>query len=356
MKNSSKLLFNEEPIVINKLAAKVLGLNEAIVVQQIHYWLEINRKAKKNFYDGRTWTYNTYDEWQEENFDFWSTRTLKRIFTGLFDKGILLKGNYNTYKYDRTMWVSIDYNKLDEILAKYEENVEIPTKCQDVTMSDSNIMPTCHYAKGQNVTMDNDNLSLTIPETTTETSTEISITTQSEQNVPVVETNKELIESKTHLLLDSKNKKDKVAKWNKERLVKAIEIFIEQEGQYFSLLEKIYKDDKNFVPTKSTSGTKGYNQVKTRFHNITDRTKNYTPEQLEKLLKENQKAKYAKAKAEELKSQANKINEIEITEELVRECRASIEYFNSLDEITKDAIKDYVSKNCLFLPMHLRKE
>lgn len=358
MKNSSKLLFNEEPIVINKLAAKVLGLNEAIVVQQIHYWLEINRKAKKNFYDGRTWTYNTYDEWQEENFDFWSTRTLKRIFTGLFDKGILLKGNYNTYKYDRTMWVSIDYNKLDEILAKYEENVEIPTKCQLVTMSDFNKVPTCHYAKGQNVTMDNDNLSLTIPETTTETSTEISITTQSEQNVPVAETNKELIESKTHLLLDSKNKKDKVAKWNKDRLTKAIEIFIEQEGVYFSLLEKIYKDDKNFADYSTVDNTVNCNtkKLKTRFHNITDRTKDYTPEELEKLLKENQVAKYAKEKAEELKSQANKINEIEITEELVRECRASIEYFNSLDEITKDAIKDYVSKNCLFIPMHLRKE
>ena len=36
MKNSSKLLFNEEPITINRLAAKVLGLNEAIVVQQVH--------------------------------------------------------------------------------------------------------------------------------------------------------------------------------------------------------------------------------------------------------------------------------------------------------------------------------
>ena len=64
MKNSSKLLFNEEPITINRLAAKVLGLNEAIVVQQVHYWLEINRKAKINLYDNRTWTYNTYEKWQ----------------------------------------------------------------------------------------------------------------------------------------------------------------------------------------------------------------------------------------------------------------------------------------------------
>ena len=48
IKTTSNLLFKEEPLVVNRLAAKVLGLNEAIVIQQIHYWLEINRKAQKN--------------------------------------------------------------------------------------------------------------------------------------------------------------------------------------------------------------------------------------------------------------------------------------------------------------------
>ena len=340
MKNSSKLLFNEEPIVINKLAAKVLGLNEAIVVQQIHYWLEINRKAKKNFYDGRTWTYNTYDEWQEENFDFWSTRTLKRIFTGLFDKGILLKGNYNTYKYDRTMWVSIDYNKLDEILAKYEENVEIPTKCQDVTMSDSNKVTSCHYAKGQNGTMDNDNLSLTIPETTTETSTEISITTQSEQNVPVVETNKELIESKTHLLLDSKNKKDKVAKWNKDRLAKAIDIFIEKEGQYFSLLEKIYKDDKNFVIKISNT-----NNPKNSFHNFNQTFNKYTEEELNDILAASQKAKFGNK--EEV---APTTNEAVDHIDFISKSRESEEYYNSLSDIMRTVARNNILNQGGFIP------
>lgn len=33
IKNTIKILFNEEPITINRLGAKILGLNEAIVVQ-----------------------------------------------------------------------------------------------------------------------------------------------------------------------------------------------------------------------------------------------------------------------------------------------------------------------------------
>ena len=132
---------------------------------------------------------------------------------------------------------------------------------------------------------------------TNDSSTNDSSTTQSEQNVPVVETNKELIESKTHLLLDSKNKRDKVSKWNKDRLVKAIDIFVEQGGQYFSLLEKIYKDDKNFAPKESEVANNQITQSEViykpnRAHNVNNTFLNYTPEELEKLLQESQKNKF----------------------------------------------------------------
>ena len=132
---------------------------------------------------------------------------------------------------------------------------------------------------------------------TNDSSTNDSSTTQSTQNVSVVDTNKELIESKTHLLLDSKNKIDKVAKWNKDRLVKAIDIFVEQGGQYFSLLEKIYKDDKNFAPKefKVTNNQMTQSEViykPNRAHNVNNTFLNYTPEELEKLLQESQKNKF----------------------------------------------------------------
>lgn len=327
MKNSSKLLFNEEPITINRLAAKVLGLNEAIVVQQVHYWLEINRKAKINLYDNRTWTYNTYEKWQNENFDFWSTRTVMRIFVNLFDKGIFIRGNYNKKKYDKTTWVSIDYDKLDEILEEYERNVEISTKCQVVTKEETlefqqsdnlspSIVTSCHQAKCQVVT--------NYTRDYTENNTEISITTQSEQNVPVVETNKELIESKTHLLLDSKNKRDKVSKWNKDRLVKAIDIFVEQGGQYFSLLEKIYKDDKNFVPEANKE-----KKPLTRFHNINNTFEQYTEDELNEKIK---------------KSQADKFDN-PITDDFINKSLESEEYYNSLSPITKTIARNNILKS-----------
>ena len=49
MKN---LLLDSYPLLIAPELAVAVGLNEAIVLQQIHYWTEINRKANKNQRDG----------------------------------------------------------------------------------------------------------------------------------------------------------------------------------------------------------------------------------------------------------------------------------------------------------------
>ena len=102
-----------------------------------------------------------------------------------------------------------------------------------------------------------------------------------------------LIESNTHLIVNSPTKEKKAISWNKDRLLKAIEIFKEQQGEYFSLLEKIYNDDKNFTPKSQETFNNNYPKVKTRFHNINERFNEYAPNELEKLLKESQKDKFA---------------------------------------------------------------
>lgn len=55
--NYNELFINKDDVLlIRKTLVKVLGnLNEAVVLNQIHYWLEINKKADKNFRDGRYW-------------------------------------------------------------------------------------------------------------------------------------------------------------------------------------------------------------------------------------------------------------------------------------------------------------
>ncbi|PGK15294.1 hypothetical protein CN895_08060 [Bacillus cereus] len=117
---TSSLLFDEAPLLVRPEMASRIGLNEAIVIQQIHYWLENKRKTTKEkdlkkertYRDGCFWCYNSYTEWQEQ-FPFWSTRTIERIFTNLEKNGILISDCFNEWKADRTKWYTIDYDALD---------------------------------------------------------------------------------------------------------------------------------------------------------------------------------------------------------------------------------------------------
>lgn len=108
-------LFDDYPIVVDKKLAKIIGLNEAIVLQHIHYWLINNERNGINFKEGRYWTFNSIKKWQEETFYFWSIDTVKRIFKNLEQKGLLIAGNFNKKGYDRTKWYTIDYQKLYSI-------------------------------------------------------------------------------------------------------------------------------------------------------------------------------------------------------------------------------------------------
>lgn len=106
----SRLIINERPLLIPPTLAKKIGLNEAIVLQQIHFWLNISEHE----IDGRKWIYNTYEDWQKQ-FPFWSKPTIVRVFSRLEGKGLVISSNYNKISVDRTKWYTIDYDALEEV-------------------------------------------------------------------------------------------------------------------------------------------------------------------------------------------------------------------------------------------------
>lgn len=110
-------------LIVNTDLALVLGdLNEAIILNQLNYWLEINKKADKNFIDGKYWVYNSYAEWRENDFPYWSEKTIQRTFTRLENKGIVISSNYNKMCIDKTKWYSIDFEVLEEMIKSYDSN------------------------------------------------------------------------------------------------------------------------------------------------------------------------------------------------------------------------------------------
>ena len=157
----SNLLLDDRPLVIQPKLAELLGdLDEAVILQQIHYWLE----KRLNIKDGYSWVYNSMVEWNKQ-FPWLSLKTLKRKFKSLEDKGLLITGNYNKAKFDRTKWYRINYDAFSNLSNALGQN--------DLTN-----VSNCPNAKGQNDTTntieytENNNIDNT---TTTTDTTEIKI-------------------------------------------------------------------------------------------------------------------------------------------------------------------------------------
>lgn len=113
----SSLLIDEPPMLMLPSLAKVLkSADKAIIVQQIHYWLQIKRKAKdtRSFKEGRWWVYNSFREWHKQ-FIWISERTIQRHFKDLVAQGIIIVGNFNNQNYDRTNWYTLSYERLNEL-------------------------------------------------------------------------------------------------------------------------------------------------------------------------------------------------------------------------------------------------
>ncbi len=159
----SKVLFDKSPLVVDTVLATKIGLNEAIVLQQVHYWIEINRTKQTNFYEDSFWTYNSMKEWNK-SFPFFGEKTLNRIFKNLEKLGILKTGNFNKLRMDRTKWYTIDYSKLESYINELETNEnEIENECLEEENASGQVdqmhLPEKENASGQNDQMEVDKLS-----------------------------------------------------------------------------------------------------------------------------------------------------------------------------------------------------
>ena len=116
IREHSPLLIPEPPLQVLPGLALLVGLSEAIFLQQLHYWVRKSQHVR----DGRAWVYNTYEEWGQQ-FPFWSRNTLERTIKSLEAQGAVLTANYNQHPMDRTKWYSIDYDALTSLAVTQRE-------------------------------------------------------------------------------------------------------------------------------------------------------------------------------------------------------------------------------------------
>lgn len=111
---ATSLLISESPLTVQPSLAVLLGLNEAIFLQQVQYW--ITREAGFCDQYGRRWIYNTVKQWRDQ-FPFWSESTIKRTIRSLEDQNALLSTTVGD-AFNKTKAYTINIDRIEELNQK----------------------------------------------------------------------------------------------------------------------------------------------------------------------------------------------------------------------------------------------
>ncbi|WP_077619775.1 DnaD domain-containing protein [Bacillus sinesaloumensis] len=256
---NANILLNDRPLLIPPTLAVLLGTNESIILQQIHYWL----KRSKQFKLGRKWVYLTYDQLAEQ-IPFISKSTIRRTILKLEKQGYLLPQNFNKLKIDKTKWYSIHYENLEELIKeRIDENQTIGTKdlfpsdiveemvCSEQADDIANVdSPAVQIEQSSDSTwhVEELNLNTPIPETTTEITPKTTSETSSSK-----ETRKDEVKEDPFRFFEQNGfgtigsfLEDKIKTWcndvSDELVIEAMKLAVENSSKRWNYVEAVLRD------------------------------------------------------------------------------------------------------------------
>ncbi|MCU4615610.1 hypothetical protein [Acinetobacter lwoffii] len=141
----SKLLINESPLQVQPSLAMAIGLNEAIFLQQLHYWMG----ASRHHHNGKKWVYNTYSDWLLQ-LKYLSLPTLKRTIKSLKDRGLLSVERFDKLRSNQVNYYTINY----DVLAIIESNIAQAIDSIDQLKMSQSSSSNCTNASAQNEPID----------------------------------------------------------------------------------------------------------------------------------------------------------------------------------------------------------
>ena len=86
--------------------ANKYGIESAIILKNIYFWIEKNKANNVHYHDGNYWTYNSVKA-MKQLFPYMSPKKISNAVKKLVDDEIIVEGNYNNSPYDRTKWYAL---------------------------------------------------------------------------------------------------------------------------------------------------------------------------------------------------------------------------------------------------------
>lgn len=110
----TKVLVGERVLTLNIELAEKIGLNEAIVLNQLYF---LSDMAGRGILDKELYKVEgdfiflglSIPEWQELYYPFWSPATVKRAFNSIYEYGFICKEKLSDDRTDRKNWYAVDF-------------------------------------------------------------------------------------------------------------------------------------------------------------------------------------------------------------------------------------------------------
>ena len=133
--------------------AKEYGIEAAIILKHLYYWVKRNQLNERHCHEGRYWTYNSIKAYSEL-FPYLSERQIRYTLSKLKEQGLILTANLNDDRRVRILW----YTLTDEGMALFEQKQQLA--------SDKNVksdLPKMENPCDKNGKCNSNNINNTIP-------------------------------------------------------------------------------------------------------------------------------------------------------------------------------------------------
>lgn len=132
------------------------GLNEAILLNNIAFWVMKNEANEQNFFEGKYWTYNSAKAFSKL-FPYMSARTIQRVLKNLVDEGLILVNKFSDDPMKRT-----NYYTLTDLAKSITTSCDNPLR-QVVSIDNDNMSQSILNKNTDSTDINNTDINLQIP-------------------------------------------------------------------------------------------------------------------------------------------------------------------------------------------------
>lgn len=139
--------------------AKELGIEEAILLHNIFFWVAKNAANEKHFHDGLYWFYNSKKAFVDI-FPYMNESKIGRTIKNLEESGLIIKGNFSSDKWNKTNWYSLTTYGIQYMREKGYKYDQLSRLTQNDSIDDSKMNNRAEQ-NGQSILFTNNNTTIT---------------------------------------------------------------------------------------------------------------------------------------------------------------------------------------------------